>query len=96
MKSENSRSYATALEEIKKKYLVCMFRDSKDSSDKVCGTYNNYFMLMRDVKENYSYGLYDGLYVAFPDDYKSADWEVKVLEDLNKKFIEDKENATKF
>ena len=53
-------------------------------------------MLMQDVKENYSYGLYDGLYVAFPDDYKSADWEVKALEDLNKKFIEDKENATKF
>ena len=51
---------------------------------------------MRDVKENYSYGLYDGLYVAFPDDYESVDLEVKALEDLNKKFIEDKENATKF
>lgn len=84
------------LEEIEKRNLVCRLRASEDQPDKICGTYNNYYMLLKDVEENYAYQVYDCLYVAFPDDYKPIDNEVKGLEYLNEKFVEDKEQAIKW
>lgn len=84
------------IEEIEQKKLVCRLKAFEDQPDKICGTYNNYYLLMKAVEEKYSYQVYDGLYVAFPDDYNPNENELKGLEYLNEKFKEDKEQATKF
>lgn len=84
------------IEEIGNRNLVCRLRSFEDKPDKICGTYNNYYLLMKDVEENYAYQIYDGLYVAFPNDYNPSKNELKGLEWLNEKFKEDKEQAIKF
>ena len=93
LKAESKRQL---LEEAEKKCLVCRLRAFEGQPDKICGTYNNYFLLMKDVEENYAYQVYDGLYVAFPDDYKPNQNELKGLEYLNEEFAKDKEPAIKF
>lgn len=84
------------IEAVEKRKLVCRLRAFEDQPDKICGTYNNYYLLLKDVKDNYAYQVYDGLYAAFLDDYKPKDWEIQALKDLNEKFAKDKDQAVKF
>lgn len=88
------------LEKIENYTLVLRMHDrfdlDPDPIGKKCGTYKNYFSLMKSVSEKYMYQLYDGLYITFQDDYVPVQWEIEALKKLNEKFTKDKEQATKF
>lgn len=83
------------LEDVESKKLALKLHYHNDI-DVLINVYNNYYMLMKDVEHDCSYGIYDGLYIVFPDGYVPTQDEIKGLELLNKKFEIDKEQAIKF